>query len=217
MARGIFPRSSTNSFAFRTACRRWTIRSRLCSTQGISVECCDRLIARKFKMRPARLVPFGSGPAKMNRSENSAGIAPAVLHHVNFPGRRPTSVRSFAGHQPQRRPITLTGRQFGAEFEFPILLTEQSAGFHSRGRKVESPMIFFYRYDVQDAIADESILGSGGVILQFMVTPSVPRAAVSDIKSPVVPIDGLALKLVTPDQPPIGARGDDTSARNSEY
>src|ERR1039458_8127598 len=118
----------------------------------------------------------------MDGSLHHRGIVSPVFHDINFTTGRPAAVGRMFGHQPKRRPITLTLRQFGAEFEATICLAEQSQRLQS----------------------------SGGVVLPsvrlfFDLTPAM---MISGVELPMIRINRDAVEFVAPNQLPIPSRGE---------
>jgi len=94
--------------------------------------------------------------------------------------------------------------QPGPEFETPVALAEQAAGFEFRRGIVFAAINFASRHDVKHAVGDVSVLGAAGVVLEFIVAPTrKSRRAVADVKRPMIRIDDIALELVAPDELPI--------------
>src|SRR5947209_4225284 len=119
----------------------------------------------------------GPWTAVMDCAEDGGGIAAFVFHHIDFTGSGPTAINGILGHKPQSRPITLTLRKFGAEFEASIFTVKEAGTFHAGGSVGKAAEIFLSGDNVQRTTGDEDVLRPAGIVFQFIIAPAAGTVA----------------------------------------
>src|SRR4029077_17295227 len=99
-------------------------------------------------------------------------------HDVDFAATRPSQGAAVIAQHPERRPYSLPVRNLDARFKAAILLLKLARGLHPRrsvvARDTVGPGVcFLQRGDNQRTILYLHVLRATGVILQFVVAPTV--------------------------------------------
>src|SRR5450759_2324457 len=93
---------------------------------------------------------------------------PLGFHDINFSATRPADRADIRPQHPKSRPHADSCRQLGAPFNPSIGYGVKVLGLHAGGGIAESVGGFLPRHDVQDAIADVSVVCETSVILLFL-------------------------------------------------
>src|ERR1035437_7461238 len=125
---------------------------------------------------------------------------PLGCHTNILPTGGPADRADICPQHPKSRPHADSCRQLGAPFNPPIGYGVKVPGLHAGGSIAESVGGFLPRHDVQDAIADVSVVCATSVILQFSVTPAT---VVAGLERPLAGINGSAIEFVTPNDVPL--------------
>jgi hypothetical protein len=152
---------------------------------------------------------------EMDRTENRGRILAAILHDIDFAGSGPGSVNRIPRHEPESGPKTLTRGQTRVKLEPAVSRAEPPLGFKPSGGISRSTEVFLSGNDVQQTVAEDDVLRTGGVVFQFVVAPTGKGRACANVISPATRIHGDVVKLVIPNQPPIcqAARWEKTNKR----
>src|SRR5208337_2505812 len=107
-------------------------------------------------------------------------------------------------------PISLSLGQLRAKFETAIFIVKKPLGFHAGGGV--KPLVggFGPGDNMQEAVADERILRTVRVVLQFVVSPAI---MIARLELPMIGVDRDAVEFVAPNQTPISGDGGDAGLR----
>src|SRR3954466_3965958 len=101
-----------------------------------------------------------------------------VFHDVDLAACRPALLPNVVAQHPERRPDSLSVRNFDARFKPSILLRELALRLQPARRVITgdsvSPAVFFLK-GLNDKISAllNYVLRAAGVILEFLISPSV--------------------------------------------
>src|ERR1051326_8606647 len=132
-------------------------------------------------------------------------LTPYVLHDVDLPALGPAGGCSVDSHHPERGPHPLAGGQLHSGFDAAVFDRKLGQRFEARGSVLAGPGLARYDDQISGAIQIR-VLVAAGIVLEFLIAP----AAGAEVEDPLVRVRrsaGWPVKLVTPDQGPIGRRG----------